>query len=184
MFKVNNKDLQYIKDLSWEEVFEIWRKNESYKNKWEAHYKSRGFNSWEEWRKSGAEPLHPEKRKWRLYNVKNPVKTVPEFRGGPFQSWVKYFYLGEDCPTLAKLTEHPGVKFHKGIREVMENFPKETIITGAVTRNGIVILEGMHRCLAIALANAEDKRIKTILNIALTEYLEDKMPILGGNKNL
>ncbi|MBU1180456.1 hypothetical protein KJ885_05940, partial [Patescibacteria group bacterium] len=107
--QIDKNKLKYIKPLNWKDVFEIWRKNESYENKWEAHYKGRGFNSWEEWRKTYTEPLGLDELSWSLFEIKNPLKIIPEFRGGPFHSWSKYFYLGESHPTFRTLIEHPGI---------------------------------------------------------------------------
>lgn len=43
---LNSKiELEFIKDLTWPEVFEVWRQNEENRKNWKQHYAERGFGS-------------------------------------------------------------------------------------------------------------------------------------------
>lgn len=49
--ELDNKQFEFIRSLSWEDVLEIWHNNEINEAHWKEHYESKGFRSWEEWRK-------------------------------------------------------------------------------------------------------------------------------------
>lgn len=171
-------NLEFIKKLTWDEVFSIWRDNEAERENWIRIYKQKGFGSWDEWRKTYIKPIPEVKsKKWRLYQVLSPEKVLPEFRGGPFKGWIDRFYKGEELPKFTKIAEHLEVQNHKGISRMKDNFPQKTSLIGFKTEKGIVILEGMHRCAAVALAAREGENISGDVFIALTEFEKD-LPIL------
>jgi len=102
---MNNPDakkFEYVKPLTWQEVFAIWRENEAGNPNWEAHYKERGFNSWEEWRSAYAEPLKCAGREWELYKILDPMQSMPKFHGGPFRGWKEKYYGEDNFPTFAQ----------------------------------------------------------------------------------
>ena len=81
---IDHSQLTHLGDLTWPDVFEIWRKNEADSEAWRTAYTARGFDSWAAWRMSYAEPLKLPTLSWALYQVDEPVATVPQFFGGPF----------------------------------------------------------------------------------------------------
>ena len=81
--------LTFIRDLTWPEVFEIWRANEEHLEKWKELYTKRGFGTWEAWRKNLIAPMELESRSWKLYRIEQPAKTVAGFHGGPFRGWIR-----------------------------------------------------------------------------------------------
>ncbi len=172
-------DLEFEKDLAWADVFEIWRENEEDRENWKRLWKEKGFDSWEEWRMRYAEPFKLPEREWKLYRVKNVLKLVPTFRGGPFRAWVERFYDGREAPAFSELIRHPELKTHGGVIDIMNNFPEKTTISAVETADGIVIVEGMHRCAAIALSEANGKQINTTLKIALGSELPGELPVIG-----
>lgn len=181
-YKIEYMDnLRFVKKVGWETVLDAWRENESYKNKWEEYYRSRGYNSWDEWRSGYFIGLGLPIKDWAEYELVDPFPIVPKFRGGPFNTWVKYFYLGEKLPRFSKLAEHPGIRNHRGIRDILENFPKETTVICLSAPEGLVVIEGMHRCAALAVANAEKRKIETTVRIFAAQIPTiHALPNLGG----
>jgi len=170
--------LELIRPIAWAEVFEIWRADEESRPNWIAVWKERGFSSWEEWRVTTiVAPLDLVSREWRLYRVNDPMRTVPTFRGGPFRTWAERYYNGEEMPTFAEIAKHPDFETGEGVPELMENFPKETTVTGIVTDIGIVIGEGMHRCTAVARAAIVGRAIAGEFFIALADFRGEKISV-------
>ncbi len=175
--------LKHIRPLTWKEVFEFWRENEERNPGWEEVAKDRGFASWEEWRRTYVPPFRLEEREWSLYRVTDPMRAVPKFRGGPFHSWIENIYGDAgSTPTFDVIAARLAGMKHGGVRKLTDSFPKETVITGVLTDDGIVVIEGTHRCAAIALAVAEGWMIETDLKIALGSKLPGPLPIVGGHR--
>lgn len=179
MADLDSKEFKLVHPLAWADVFDIWRKNEADDPKWDEVYKSRGFNSWEEWRRTYTNPLGLAGKKWFLYEILDPMKTIPDFRGGPFATWVERYYGGEQLPTFRRIVEHPGIQEHEGINRLAQDFPEETSLIGLYSDKGVVILEGMHRCCAVALAAKRQESINGTVLIALAEFPGDTLPVLG-----
>lgn len=173
-------DLKIIKKISWDDVFEVWRKNEDYPGShWIPLWQERGYESWDEWRRYYADRFQLQGLDWTMYEIINPMEFIPQIAGGSFSSWVKKFYQGEDNPMFTKIVQHPDIQNHQGVLEFMDNFPAETIISGVVLKDKIVVVEGMHRCAAIALAAKRGKSIKTKMQICLAEHFLEKLPVSG-----
>lgn len=172
-------DLKLIKLVTWEEVFSSWAKDESHLPHWVEHYKKRGFNSWEEWRIDSTKDLHPEKLNWKLYEIIEPIKTISEFHGGPFRAWVNKYYKNRNHPTFTEIVNDNDFENNDKINEIINNFPKETSLIGLMSDNGIVIIEGMHRCCAIAVANKRKQDLDIKALIFLAEWLGKDVPIMG-----
>ena len=177
-------NLEFIQKLTWDEVFDIWRKNEAYEGShWHSHYQSRGFKTWEDWRMSYVKPFGLEDLNWQLFSINDPLKAAPLFHGGPFRSWVEKFYQGQEFPSFADLAQNPLVQSHQGIQSFIKNFPKQTTLTGIILKGKIIIFEGMHRCAALALAAKNGIKIDSEIKIALAEYNKDLIPVIGVRTN-
>lgn len=176
-----NAYLQHLKKFTWPEVFAIWRANEEASANWKAHYTERGFPSWEAWRMTFAEPLKLPSLSWDLYQVTNPLEVVPTFNGGPFRSWVKQHYHGQVQRKFQYLATLPTFQQHAGLQRLCQNFPPRTTVTGVVLNGTITIVEGMHRCLAIALAAQLNQPLQVNLCIALAQHPDATLPLVGHN---
>ncbi len=165
--------LRIMKPLSWEDVFGIWRENEYSVPAWQKLAKERGFDSWEEWRMTYVRQLGLGSLVWQLFEVTSPVIQVPHFHCGPFQNWRKY-YQGKNTIPFKRMVDLPVVKENNKVITFLENFPFETTIIGVRVGESVVIVEGTHRCMALALANAQNKKIDTHVFIALADYPVDK----------
>ncbi len=164
---------------TWAQVFAIWRTNEGDDSHWGPHARERGFPNWEAWRMTYATPLRLPERAWHLFRVEDPLATVPAFRGGPFGSWIRKYYHGDAHPTFATLARHPDIASHTGVLALRDHFPSETTISGLLHDDGIVIVEGMHRCCAIALAAAQGTPLMTTLRLALADARGETLPPVG-----
>lgn len=171
--------LRFVEPLTWDEVFDIMRKNEENLSHWEPLYRSKGFSSWEDWRRKQFAMLHGDQLSWNLYRVPNHLGTVPIFHGGPFLSWMKYFYQGDPAPTFATLAQHPGIQNHYYIRDLVTPPFLTTTIVAVRNEDRIVVIEGMHRCCAIALAAAQGCDTNLRLYVALAHFKGD-LPILSS----
>lgn len=180
---LNSKiELEFIKNLTWPEVFEVWRQNEENRENWKQHYTERGFDSWEEWRMKYAEPFRCAEAKWALYKITNPVRDIVYFYGGPFRSWKERFYKQNDTLSFEQLADLSEIQQHGGTNEILNNFPENTILTGMVADKQIYIIEGMHRSSALALMNKRGLNFTGEVYIALAESPGGKLPIIGGFK--
>lgn len=168
--ELDNKQFELIKPLTWEEVVEIWKNNEANEAHWEAHYKKEGFNSWLDWRKKYIEPIAALKKNWKLVRVIDPLKSVPAFHGGPYSGWDKDFYEGRDLPTFAEMKEHWAAA------DYLKKLPEETTVIAWNTEIGIVVIEGMHRCAAVAKAAKEGKNLNLKLYLAIADCPRSEIP--------
>jgi len=167
------EDLRFLNDISWREVFSAWRDQESMLPKWIEHYTQRGFHSWDSWRNSSVEVLHPENLSWKLYEITDPVKTVPNFYIGPFRSWIKKYSIAKPT-TFHELVEHQQFQEEKKTGP----FPEATMLVGLQNEGRIIIIEGVHRCCALAVAQKQNISIKLKVFLACADF-KDELPQLG-----
>ena len=76
-----DSQLDYLKSVAWPEVFGIWQANEEKQERWKKIYQARGFSSWKAWRQTYTETLKMPELEWSLYQIKDPISSVPEFIG-------------------------------------------------------------------------------------------------------
>ena len=66
---------------------------------------------------------------------------------------------------------------------VLRDFPTKTMFTGVVHDGKIILVEGMHRALALARMAAEQRLLLQVeLAFALCEYSEE-VPVIGKGDN-
>jgi hypothetical protein len=177
---ISQEKLTLTEDISWPDVFAIWRYNEAFPGShWHEHYRGRGFNTWEEWRLTYVRPLHLDKLSWRLYTVVDPKQTGPQFCGGPFRSWVELYYQGKEHPQFSQIIKHPQIENNETILHLISNFPDQTTLSGVILNDKIIIVEGMHRCCALALAANKGIKVATQVKIALAESDQPELPLIG-----
>ena len=162
-----------IQPLTWEQTFAFWRESEGSNPEWLAVANERGYATWEEWRKAYVAPFKLDQRVWGLYRVDDPIRTVPQFRGGPFQGWVERFYHG-----CSRIAEELFAQGNGRALSLKDTFPRQTTVIGVMTNDDVVIVEGMHRCSAIASAAADGTPIQTNLSIALGSKLPGDLDVI------
>ena len=179
--ELNKEQLEFIKPLTWDDVAEIWRGNEINEEHWKKYYESKGHKTWGQWRKKYMDAYAALGKEWYLVKVKDPLLSVPNFRGGNYKGWKDNFYEGKELPRLSEIKEHPAAG------EFLKNLPNKTTIIALNTDIGIVIAEGMHRCAAITKAAKEwprrggvplrrDKKIELNLYIAMADVKKEEIP--------
>jgi hypothetical protein len=171
--------LKFIRPIAWQEIFEQWRKGEAGQESWKKHWEDRGFSSWNEWRQAYAAPLQPESLQWYLYRINNPLKEFPLIFGVPADAWIRKAYDGETTKKLSEITNAPVFKENNKIIAIKKDFPKETMFTGLICENKIVLVEGMHRACAIASWN-QNIPFDSQVSIALALWNKE-IPAIGGN---
>jgi hypothetical protein len=178
--KLNPQDawLKRVKPLTWADVFSLWRDAESKLPHWIEHFKKSGFDSWDDWRTNTLKDLRCRDLEWTLFEITDPLRLVPGLFGGPFRPWITRYYEGAKHVTFRELAKHPAVQENPIIREMGSNFPKETYLVGLRTDRGIIIIEGMHRCCALAIAAENGKTIESRVFIALAGY-HGELPEMG-----
>lgn len=175
---MSNDFLLPVRAMTWADVFSLWRDAESNLPRWVEHYRKSGFASWDDWRTHTIKDLNYRGLEWTLFEVIDPLKHVPDFVGGPFRPWIAKYYEGAKSKTFRELVKHPAVRENEIVREMVEHFPEETYILGLQTDRGIVVLEGMHRCCALALAAEAGQTIDSRLFLALAPY-SGEIPEMG-----
>lgn len=175
-------NLKLIRPLTPQEVFETWRNIEELLEHWKDVWQAKGFKSWEEWRQTTHAPLFEKQLSWNLYKINEPLKSIPEWRGGMFHAWNKWFYnsFQEQPPRLKDLLSHPGISNHWYIREIANNFPASTTLTALnMPNNDIVVVEGMHRACAITMLAFDKKLLNTDVFLLIANWPDTKPPRLG-----
>ena len=179
MLDLPAEQYKWIRELSFADVFEIWRSNEEGKERWESHAREHGFSGWEEWRMRYVKALGLQKRYWSLYQVIDPLAVVPRWHGGPFKTWMERHYGGIFMPTFAQLARRPDMQEHAGLKKMQGVFPRTTTVIALFRNNQLVVIEGMHRCVAIASAARAGRQIETDFFAALADASGEELKPVG-----
>jgi hypothetical protein len=173
--------LRELRPLAWPEPFEFWRESEGASPHWLGIARSRGFETWEDWRRGYFAPFRMEERRWTLYQVWGDIlDIVPRWHGGPFQGWIENTYGDAGpCPNFRTIAERLTDVQRLYVSQIMAAFPEPTTVIGVLTDDGIVIAEGMHRCSAVAALSAHGGvTLTTDFRIALGSYLPGGVPVI------
>ena len=189
--------MKFIKDTTWEDVFEEWRTNEASDPGWiNCAVNIKGWPDWESWRRFGASHIRAGKRTWQMFEFTDPMNEIPRMLIGPFTGWQARF-LEKNKHTFEDMLNTPEhgafFKDHNKIVALMKQFPSHSTFIGLIREdtNQIVCLEGSHRATAVALAKKESTTINftTAPHIALAILPTEETPLLdtmlerGSSKN-
>ncbi|MCA9373574.1 hypothetical protein KC725_00275 [Candidatus Peregrinibacteria bacterium] len=152
------EELSYKGVISWDEVFDVWRKNEASQPGWvEVATKVKGWPDWESWRRYMAAEVGAEEREWKLYEFTDPMIQIPEMLVGPFQSWQNQ--LPEEKRLQTTFSDFIAERLdwargHGRIQDMIQHFPSSTQFTGLYLedQDRLLCFEGSHRAAAVALA--------------------------------
>lgn len=169
--------LRFLQPIPWPEVNRLWQRQER-RSGWAKHYRGQGYRSWQEWRNAGFRPFRPHRRAWSLYEVSQPLQTIPRWYGGPFRGWKGIHYRGRSTASFAELAIRPKILRHPKVRGLLRQFPKNSLMIGAMIGRRLYILEGMHRACALALAAQQGRPVRARITIALTR-LRQPLPDLS-----
>jgi len=172
--------LEFTKSITWLEIFGAWREGEANQESWKKHWEERGFDSWDEWREAYAAPLEPKNLAWSLYKINDPIKDLPNFYGTPTRGWIDKAYGGKKTMLLKDLVKLLIISENEKVAAIKNNFPKETMLTGLIYKNNIILIEGQHRACALASWDSQTP-LNSEVAIALAEWNKSEIPIIGGN---
>ncbi len=170
--------LTFIEPLTWDEVFALWRAGEAGLPRWIKHYKSGGFVSWDEWRRNTLRDVQYATLSWKLFRLENPIDAGPRFFGGPFRAWIKNYYQGRRARTFEELAKDPTIQNNEIVKEMVAAFPVVTTLIALQADNQVFIIEGMHRCCALAILAMQKRELRSEVRIALAPY-SGEIPEMG-----
>lgn len=174
--------LLFVSETTWNSVWQTWLESEGTQEDWQRVAKEKGWQTWEEWRSAWVMNFQAQTRQWLRYTILDPVKTVPNFRVGPSQSWQKNFSEAErNKHTFAALVERISYDKNRKVQGILESFPRLTEFVGIVMPNkNIIIIEGHHRATALAIAAKQNRNIffEKLPTIALTTFHEGEETLL------
>lgn len=164
------QNLQNPKSITWIQVLDTWRDQESWQNKWEEHFKSEGHENWDEWRAKFWQPLELDKNSWQEFEIQNPELFFSTCSPFPFSSWLKIFgnlkmTFGE---LMQKHSKIPHSGLHSEIQIILKKFPPKTTLIGLQVANQIFIFEGTKRATTLALAQKQGIKISNQVILHLT----------------
>jgi len=183
---MNNQRIKLIRKCEWEEVFLSWYDNEGKNPHWNQLAKERNFASWADWRIKGyARRFECAEADWGLYEITNPTAIVLNWFGGPFRTWIEKCYAGQKTKSFAELASMPEIADNSKIITMVENYPKDSIITALELNDGrIFVIEGMHRACALAIMALSNKTFTDKLIFAIGKSNLSELPPVGQNKNI
>ncbi len=182
--------------VDWAAVFAIMRATEKHQVHWKLHYTEKKYPSWEAWREATIGAILNLNPSWKLCSVPDPLDEVPTWYGGLFKAWEMSYYRGQPTRTFSELTrfrigkveemEFPqerAISEHPYVQQLIQSFPSPTTVVALRQADGrIIVVEGMHRCAAIAVA-ARDSKIRplfeTELFVAIGDIGDQPIPLLG-----
>lgn len=169
---LDKKRYKFIRDIPFEEVVSAWAVNEDAEHAphWESFWKNLGYKSWTEWRKPFIDTMAVAGNRWGLYQILEPVREIPQFRGGAYAGWAKNFYGGKHLPKFSEMKQHPTAP------QYLDNFPKVTTLIAWITEQGVVIIEGMHRCATFAFASKRGVDVDSQVYLVAAECSFDQVP--------
>lgn len=191
--------MKYIKDTTWEEVFEGWRTREARNPGWvHCATEIKGWPDWESWRRFTASQIKAEVRDWQLFEFTDPTEEIPNMLIGPYSGWQSKLPKNNTASFKDLLDipeQYKNFRNHKGIEAIINGLPFSTAFIGLVRddRDTIVCIEGHHRATAITLAKKQEKQIdfsKIKVTIALAHLPKNESSLLdevlkrGSSKNL
>ena len=180
--------MKYIKDIIWDEVFGGWRQREANNPGWiKTATEIKGWPNWESWRKFTVSQLGLEKLDWQLYEFTDPLTEISKILIGPYGGWQSRV-ANKNKSTFADLLnnkeQYEFFKKHDAVSSLVKDFPKETEFIGLLRKdlNKIVLIEGHHRAVAVALAQKEGKiNWSSMVKIVLAELPTGSEESLLGN---
>ncbi len=176
--------LQFIQDISWEEVFGRWQKQEGSREEWtECATKVKKWSNWENWRRFASEAFQASQRPWKLYTITKPNEVIPQFLVGPFRGWQAYFEK-KNIHTFQDLIEkhYDTLSMNTKIVQIMKNFPQPTEMIGIFIEDEekMVCFEGTHRACALTLSKTQNTPLSFTHNpsIAVTCFSSEERVLL------
>ena len=179
--------MEFIKDVTWKEVFGSWQKGEASNPSWvELATKVKGFPDWESWRLATANDLKADEKEWRLFRFTDPFNEIPQMLVGPYSGWQsrlpeKNKYSFEELIEIPEQYEF--FSQHSGVMSLMDSLPFSTTMIGLRCEDsgGIVCIDGHHRATAMAIIKKQAKKIdfsSVAIDIFIADLPKDEIKLL------
>jgi len=190
------ENLIFIKNTTWQEIFDGWRKREANDPGWiNTATKIKGWPDWKSWRRYTAAQFGAAKREWKIYKIANANKVVPAMLVGPYTGWQDRLPV-KNVLSFAEMLEIPQnyemLSKNNKVLGMMKNWPANTQFIGIMRadNNKIVCVEGHHRATAVALTAKNNQPLKldgditiVLCDLALgEEKLLDEMLVKGSQQ--
>ena len=174
-----DKNFQMIRELEWEEVFLSWYKSEGKNSHWIETAKKYGFASWETWRLSlCVNNLKCRETKWGLYKSSDIKEVITQLFGAPYRTFMDRYCGSERVGKICQLINNPEVGKNDFIKRLVDNFLEdETIICMKVDGN-LYVIEGMHRCCALAIMIDQGKELPKKIRFAIGISPLEELPVI------
>lgn len=167
--------MKALTSTTWPEVFAGWREREAKNPAWiRTATEIKGWSDWESWRQHTVSQMRLDERAWTVYELSDPMTEIPAMLAGPYSGWQKRFpvpNVGTFADLANSLKDAAEFSANKTIQNLWKGFPAETGLIGLRWPDEkIVLVEGHHRAMAVALA-AHDGRTMTFgkVRIALAD---------------
>lgn len=157
--------LESIREMTWQDVFGVWKQYEGHDPGWlRVATQNKGWPDWESWRMFTAQQLLLPKRPWNLFRMTDPMTDISHMRIGPYSGWQSRC-SSCNTQTFVDFIQNPvQVEFfrvHDKVASMMKAFPKNTQFIGLRLEESdqVVCVEGHHRAVAVALAAKDGQSI-------------------------
>lgn len=151
-------------NATWPEIFDDWRAREASNPGW-VHTATvvKGWPDWESWRQLTVKQLRLDDRQWTMFGLDQPLTEIPAMLIGPHSGWQKNLPV-PNVSTFGDLANIPEQAEHFAAlsvtKQLRQKFPAQTRLIGLRRPDGrIVLIEGHHRAMAIALAAKDGQRL-------------------------
>lgn len=175
-------------NISWSTVLDGWREGEE--AQWEPLYTQRGYDSWWEWRESYMKELHLADRTWTQEVIEDPHAYVKQLHIGGYRGWHQYRPEGIEAATFEEVVTPPtdnemnyagearvNPRTNEKIMSLVGQLKDTTIL---VLKSGDfqVLLDGHHRCAAIAIESTDGPRSNFQLTIQTCHFEPNEEELL------
>lgn len=174
-----NKNFKIIRKLRWEEVFLFWYNCEGLNPHWIKTAKKHGFASWAEWRlNSCINAFKCLEINWGLYEALDLQKEILQLFGAPYKTFMDRYCGGKKIGKISNLAKCSEVKKNEIIKNMADNFLENETIICLEVGGRLYVIEGMHRCCALAIMINEGKKLPEKLKFAIGISPLKKLPVI------
>lgn len=175
-------------NLKWTQVLNDWQKSEEHQ--WEPLYTQRGYDSWWEWRESYMKELQLADRDWTQEVRDDAHAYVTQLHVGGYRGWQQYRPENIHAATFEQVTKtvneeernytgelRVDVRTNEKIMNLIGKLHDTTIL---VLKSGDfeVLLDGHHRCAAIAIESTDGPRSNFNLTVRTCHFKENELDLL------
>jgi hypothetical protein len=168
--------------LSFQEVFADWREREiGHDWGWEAVWKEKGFDNWDDWRMSYVDRFGLLGREWKEELIEQPCNFAQNAFVGAYPGWTGYLPAGESS---MRFSEMENAMTNPKVRAVMNGFPIRTTVIAIRLKDECIIFDGTHRIAALAQYANGGVCPQTQLRMHVTDFDESERELFEQCRTL